>query len=544
MVGIRCPKCKKNLVLFLDSKMVKVFKCACSEYPAYKDIIYLIDDRIRAKSLDLIRGNHKILAVKTLFNLPYKLFLPLYFLTETGIAKILGYKNTIRILSLLGYDPAWSKYLISRIKIPYYQISSASIDLIDKRSRNILDLGCGTGYFLSEIAARLNPNSIIGADYSFVSLFLAGYFFNNQNITYICCDIEKNLPFGSHLFDFIHVADTLQYIKNKRKLLRELSGTIKKTGILALLHTHKKDISNIKGTNPAVMKNQLRSNGFRDVNVITDNDILINLNIKNLPDLNGSDAFNIFASKSQLPKSLMLNRKRFILVSPHLDDAVLSASSLINKLTEANLKTEVITVFTAGDLAPYTPQGKDFLRQTGFNNPKDLFGVFKKEDTAAMKNLGINFSHLDFIDAAFRKDKKGSNIYLDSQKQFSGIVSGKDSHLIKELAGKIKKHVVNREGVTFFVPLGVGGHVDHVIVRKAVESLKRPVIYWEDYPYNTNPFSVRSFFAQNNKYRLLFKLKKENSSAKQKFIRTYKSQMKVLFPDGKISSLDEKFYTK
>ena len=35
-------------------------------------------------------------------------------------------------------------------------------------------------------------------------------------------------------------------------------------------------------------------------------------------------------------------------------------------------------------------------------------------------------------------------------------------------------------------PLSLGGHVDHILVRRAAESLKRPLLYYADVPYLLN----------------------------------------------------------
>ena len=36
------------------------------------------------------------------------------------------------------------------------------------------------------------------------------------------------------------------------------------------------------------------------------------------------------------------------------------------------------------------------------------------------------------------------------------------------------------------VPLGVGRHIDHRVVRRGAESLGRELLYWEDFPYVTH----------------------------------------------------------
>lgn len=542
MIRLRCPRCRQIIKNFFSLGDFQILKCSCSEYPVYKDIIYLIDNDIRKKSVELIRTNHKILAIKSFLNLPYRVFIPLYLLTQTGIAKILGFENTIKIIKLFGYNADWSHYLLRRKEIPYYQISLASLNLVNQKKSTVLDIGCGVGHFFPEIINKLNPNNIVGIDISFLNLYLAKYFIDNKKLSLICSDVEKSLVFNNRQFDFIHMADTFQYVKNKKLLLTELSRVIKPRGIIVVPHTHEKNIENIKGTSQTLTKDCLTASGFKNVNIVTDNNLLSSLDLGNLAQLTSSDAYSIFASKSFTFKHTILKDKEYIFVSPHLDDAVLSTTFLIKKLKMANLNVNVITVFTKGDNKPYTPQAKNFLKLSEFNNPKDLFNEFKQEDSKTMKKLGVDFTNLGFIDAAFRKDAFRKNIYESSEAQFSGVILEPDKTLIRQIADKIKKHIGNLNDVIFISPLGIGGHADHVITREAIKLLDRPTVYYEEYPYNRHSNNIKSFFSKNKHYKFIFQITNDKAFLKQDLIKIYKSQMFGLFPNKEIDGLDENYY--
>ena len=138
-----------------------------------------------------------------------------------------------------------------------------------------------------------------------------------------------------------------------------------------------------------------------------------------------------------------------LVLSPHLDDAVLSCSSLM-----ASRRSLIATFFSAGD-ASY-----EFRRA---------------EDLEAAKIIGAGTKHLGFRDAPFR-----SALY----RSFLGIVAGHARPSIKvENAITLLLEEFHPELV--LAPLGVGNHVDHRLLRDAATKLVRPeqLLYYEDLPY-------------------------------------------------------------
>lgn len=542
MVGLKCPRCGEKLKIDINSKTLQILSCKCSKYPVYNDIVYLEQDNISKKAVDRITKGNNVGAIKTLMNLPLRLFLPFYILTQSNIAELLGFENTVRMLMIFGYEPKWSRYLLNRKNIPYYQISLASLELLKKADLDVLDVGCGAGIFLPEITRKLNPHSITCIDHSFFNLYLAKYFFGNINTAFICCDIEKRLPFDDAKYDFVHMSDTFQYVKDKKSLLKELSRIIKKSGLLSVPHTHKESTKTIFGVNKITAKNYLSGCGFKNIKIVNDSVVLVNLNLANITGGLDSDAYSIFASKKVVINSDLCKSKNFVLVSPHLDDAALSAGFLINKLKRAHFPVTILTIFNKGSSGPLTPQAETFIRSSGFKNQKSLFDAFDKEDARAMASLGVGFKHMGFIDAAFRKDERGRSIYNGVAEQFAGIISQKDDGLIKSVFNAIKKTVKRPDNIIFVCPVGIGGHVDHIIVREVVRRFKSPTIYWQDIPYN-NSQNIKTFFSKNKHFNPLFGIDAGIKFSKIKTVKIYKSQMAVLFPDNKIGNLYEKYYS-
>src|SRR6476620_2692847 len=85
-------------------------------------------------------------------------------------------------------------------------------------------------------------------------------------------------------------------------------------------------------------------------------------------------------------------RQRIVIVSPHLDDAVLgSALRMIAAPT-----TSVITVL-AGNPPAYPRSMRYWDVQGGFGPDDDVMAVRRAEDRAALVTLDASPHHLDFV---------------------------------------------------------------------------------------------------------------------------------------------------
>lgn len=243
-------------------------------------------------------------------------------------------------------------------------------------------------------------------------------------------------------------------------------------------------------------------------------------------------------------KDIIDGYKNFIFLSPHYDDAVLSCGYLIEKLHAYRKDVSVITVFTQTSEEPYTPQALAFLRASGHKDAKVLFHDRQREDVSALRTLGVKYIHLSYVDAAWRKSG-WSHVYPNAKKQFSGSWSRQDNALFRELAMKLQRVIASQydRKTVVFVPLGVGGHADHILVRDVAKTLNTPVFYWEDFPYSTNRRSYEAFFSKNKNYKTSFEIQPMKKTKKHPAIRHYLSQMNVLFPNGKVPRVPERYYT-
>jgi LmbE family N-acetylglucosaminyl deacetylase len=241
-------------------------------------------------------------------------------------------------------------------------------------------------------------------------------------------------------------------------------------------------------------------------------------------------------------KRLIKNYDRFIFLSPHLDDAVLSCGQLIIDLKKHKKDITVVTVFTKAGMKDISPQSKSFIKSCGYQNAEKLYKDFKSEDSKVLRSLNIKFTHLDFIDAAWRIDDEKKQIYKNSKSQFSGIISPKDNKLVESIKIKLEDLAIRNTRALILSPLGVGGHADHVIIRDVLKIIDYPKLFWEDFPYNTYHKVLKNFISKNLEFKRAFGISRLYFSEKEKLIKFYKSQTGSLFPSGKIKCISEKYY--
>jgi ubiquinone/menaquinone biosynthesis C-methylase UbiE len=85
---------------------------------------------------------------------------------------------------------------------------------------NILDLGCGNGWFTGQLSKDFNHN-YFGVDINLNELEQAARVFNNDNTRFIYADIfSTSLP--ANTFDVVIINSALQYFQNISVLMKEL----------------------------------------------------------------------------------------------------------------------------------------------------------------------------------------------------------------------------------------------------------------------------------------------------------------------------------
>lgn len=179
------------------------------------------------------------------------------------------------------------------------------------------------------------------------------------------------------------------------------------------------------------------------------------------------------------PGGVWLNRfMRWIYLSPHLDDAVLSAGGLIYEQTKSGIPVEIWT-FMCGfpPDAEYSPLAQLLHYQWGFSSAEETVRSRREEDRRAAQIVGASVQHFDFLDCIYRRAENGEWLYGDIYVPPHEA----DVDLPVRIAEAISPRLTRDD--VLVCQLSVGSHVDHVLVRRAAELLGRPLFYDIDVPY-------------------------------------------------------------
>jgi len=110
-------------------------------------------------------------------------------------------------------------------------IDKALKELVIKyKPRNILEVGCGTGRWLTDLGTQ--NNFCMGLDRSIKMINEARN--NNSAITFITGDAVK-LPIKDSTFDFVYCVNAIHHFGDTFSFLKETKRILRKNGILAII---------------------------------------------------------------------------------------------------------------------------------------------------------------------------------------------------------------------------------------------------------------------------------------------------------------------
>ncbi|WP_192912407.1 PIG-L deacetylase family protein [Paracraurococcus ruber] len=181
---------------------------------------------------------------------------------------------------------------------------------------------------------------------------------------------------------------------------------------------------------------------------------------------------------------------RALALSPHLDDAAFSCGGTLARLAAHGWTVTLCTVFTR---SVTDPGGFALACQLdkGLDASVDYMALRRAEDAAACAALGVRPLWLDLPEAPHRG-------YPDARALFAPplLADGVVAPLAQLLAP-----LLHPAPDLLLAPQAVGGHVDHVQLVRALDSVlppDLPVLWWTDFPYSLKPHShpARPFAAR------------------------------------------------
>jgi LmbE family N-acetylglucosaminyl deacetylase len=222
---------------------------------------------------------------------------------------------------------------------------------------------------------------------------------------------------------------------------------------------------------------------------------------------------------------------RAVVVSPHLDDAALSCGGGITRLVHAQIPVTVVTVFTADQPAGHPLSRLARRSHASWGAGDQPFSARRDEDSAGLELLGVRSQHLGLHDAIYRRSDGGNALYSDP---LTPPAAEDLERFLPALADALRAplSVASRE-TRILCPAGTGGHVDHRLVRQAVELIADAdsIVYYDEYPYSARPgVSSETSDGATGWPLSLLALTAEEVEARIAAARCYGSQLRGLFP--------------
>ena len=246
----------------------------------------------------------------------------------------------------------------------------------------------------------------------------------------------------------------------------------------------------------------------------------------------------------------MRHAAHLVVLSPHLDDAVLSCGALMSH-ARTRIPVTVATLFTEAGVPPYTLSARSYLRQTGAHDAERLYRARRAEDRAVLDGAAINCVHAGLTEALFRRRARPRlrwfpragrllpelcHVYPTYRLHIcAGRISQHDAAALRCVLDAID-HLSPTSATLLLAPLAVGGHVDHVLVRTAAELSRKRVAYYSDFPYNMRQSADPSFIQRNALVQVTWE---RGLAAKPALIRAYRTQARALFPGDELPVVPE-----
>ena len=168
---------------------------------------------------------------------------------------------------------------------------------------------------------------------------------------------------------------------------------------------------------------------------------------------------------------------RALLLSPHLDDVAFSCAATARHLLRGGWQVQLVTIFTQ---SVENPQGFALACQLdkGLAPDVDYMELRRAEDAEFCRIIELeNFEHWPFREAPHRG-------YESAPELFAGIKTGDE--IWRDIAEKLKS-IETPDSV--FAPQGLGAHVDHLqLIRAVIERGWAAKAFW----YRDTPYAIRA----------------------------------------------------
>lgn len=169
----------------------------------------------------------------------------------------------------------------------------------------------------------------------------------------------------------------------------------------------------------------------------------------------------------------------FLVLSPHLDDAVLSCGPLINAWKRAGAEVVVGTIFTGDSTMQSSAVQQDASRYEG-----DVMTLRRAEEAQAQARLGYAAMEAGLPELLFRQLPDGS-ARCASLDELYGLLTDSDREIVATVRHTLAKWAQILPSAVICAPLAIGDHLDHHVVREAaLQEIEAERLRWyRDVPY-------------------------------------------------------------
>lgn len=163
---------------------------------------------------------------------------------------------------------------------------------------------------------------------------------------------------------------------------------------------------------------------------------------------------------------------KITVISPHRGDAALALGLAVEAWLAEGHAVEVVNCFTRSEFAPYSDAGSVHAN----DRASFVSAVRKREDEAWRRRHGaskLTITDLNLKDAPLRLHCGADEVF------------GRAADASEKIVAKIRIALEKSKAGALLLPLGLGGHVDHVTARDVVLSLIPtgvPLAFYEEIP--------------------------------------------------------------
>lgn len=197
---------------------------------------------------------------------------------------------------------------------------------------------------------------------------------------------------------------------------------------------------------------------------------------------------------------------KYVFISPHIDDALLSVGGLIINLINEKKQVNIKYIFTISNWT--NPEA--ITEKTYVSDPVIISKIRKSEEMGISLVLKYEYDFLDYLDNPLRRELRKEEQEL----------------MIYKLRKQLEQ-LINKNDCYFF-PLGLD-HPDHILVREmGIDFLKKGfnILFYEDMPYLTSgKYDKREFYNAITKMGLVPEETFIDFEMKRSLLFKYESQV-------------------